>query len=72
MTNHAYVTIEVHTYTRLAYLMIAFMTSMAQEAEQTKGSEAWSAVVATISRLWVRKRGKQPGSEREARQLNAL
>ena len=56
--DHACVTAEVHAYTRPAYLMIAVMTSMAREAEQTKGSQAWSGAAVTIStsqpaRWWV-------------------
>lgn len=55
--DHACVTMEVHACTRPAYLMIAaFMTSVAQEAEQTKGSQAWSAAAVTIST-------SQPGGE---------
>lgn len=41
--------------------MAAFMTSVAREEEQTKGSQAWSAAAVTINALWVRKGGKQPG-----------
>lgn len=41
------------------------MTSMAQEAEETKGSEAWSAAPVIIST-------SQPGGECIARQRNAL
>ena len=47
--DHACVTTEVHPLTRPAYLMMAFMTSVVQEAEQTKGSRAWSAAAVTIS-----------------------
>lgn len=47
--DHACVTTEAHTLTRPAYLMMAFMTSVVQEAEQTKGSRAWSAAAVTIS-----------------------
>lgn len=55
-----------------AYLMIAFMTSMALATEQTKGSQAWSGATVTVSTLWVRTGGKQPDAECKARQLNAL